>query len=123
MILARRIRSPDCAGGLAMAEQSASSGSFVKSFLPGLAIGLVIGGLAGAFLGPMVSNPPEPVARKGGPPIVIPQPPGTFDERAPMKAEGEAEKKTEEPVQPPPPEAPKKPAPESKPPAPVTAPK
>ena len=121
MIMARRTGSPDCAGGRAMAEQSANGGSFVKSFLPGLAIGLVIGGLAGAFLGPMVSNPPEPVARKGGPPIVIPLPPGTFDERAPKE---EAEKKSEPPGQPPSaPEAPKAPAPESKPAAPASAPK
>ncbi len=100
-----------------MAEQSAGGGGFVKAFLPGLALGLVIGGLAGAFLGPMVSNPPEPVGTgRSGVPMVIPAAPGTFDERAPVKPEAPADgKKSDDGAAPDPkvtpPEAPKPDAP------------
>ncbi len=110
-----------------MADQP-SSGGLVKAFLPGLVLGLVVGAFAGAFLGPMISNPPEPVSpSRGGVPVIIPPPAGTFDERAPQKPEAEAEKKTPDPAQPdakstPPQDVPK--SPDSKPAeAPAAAPK
>ncbi len=73
-----------------MAEQAPGGGGFLKAFLPGLAVGLVVGGFAGAFLGPLVSSPPEPISpgRPGAPIVIPPTPPGTFDERAPVKPEG-----------------------------------
>jgi len=77
-----------------MAEQAPSGGGFMKAFLPGLAIGIVVGGFAWAFLGPLVSNPPEPVSptRPGGR-VVVPAPSGGFDERAPQRADPAAEDK------------------------------
>lgn len=103
-----------------MAEQSASGGGFLKAFLPGLAIGLVVGGLAGAFLPPMLGSTPEVVsAPKGAKGAFVPPPlpEGAIDERAPRPAQpgvSEGEKKTTDEKTPPkdsaPETAPKNPA-------------
>ncbi|MBI1190160.1 MAG: hypothetical protein GC200_05690 [Tepidisphaera sp.] len=57
-----------------MAEQSKSGGSFSTRFLPGLAVGVVIGGLAGAFISPILTEggattqaPGSAGAKPGGP--------------------------------------------------------
>lgn len=42
-----------------MSEPAKSSSSFVRVFLPGLALGLIIGALAGAYLSTIVTESPE----------------------------------------------------------------
>lgn len=39
-----------------MAEQGTSGGSFSTRFLPGLAVGIVVGALAGAFIAPILTE-------------------------------------------------------------------
>ena len=80
-----------------MAEQTTGGGSFIKAFLPGLAIGLAVGGFAGAFLAPMIGSPPEPISPvRSGAPLVLPPANTGFDERAPRPAEPtDAEKKAD----------------------------
>ena len=63
-----------------MAEQSEQpkNNVFMRAFLPGLAVGVVVGALGWAFVGPMISNEPPPVKPvKTGeiPPGAIPAPP------------------------------------------------
>lgn len=40
-------------------QQQRPSGSFMNAFLPGLVLGLIVGGLAGAVLSPMMEGTPK----------------------------------------------------------------
>lgn len=82
-------------------EDQPKSSSFIKAFLPGLAIGLVVGALGGAFIAPMINTDPPPLKPSRGvsdiPPGMIPAPPpDAIDERAPMKTPGTEDAKKDE---------------------------
>ena len=49
-----------------MAEQNSKSNPFVTMFVPGLVLGLLVGGLAGAFLPPIVERMGGPGTTSGG---------------------------------------------------------
>ena len=40
-------------------QHNPSSGTFMKAFVPGLVLGLIVGGLAGAVLVPMLGEGPK----------------------------------------------------------------
>lgn len=75
-----------------MADQvgSPTRSTFTRAFLPGLALGVVIGAIGGAFITPLINTDPPPVRPTKGvgeipPGLIPPPPPDAIDERAPIK--------------------------------------
>ena len=70
-----------------MAEEARKSNPFMTMFLPGLVLGLVVGGLAGAFLPPVIENMTGgPASLSGGKPTSKPGTPNEHEGRGAVKA-------------------------------------
>lgn len=103
-----------------MAEQSQGNSSFAKAFIPGLVIGLIIGGTVGALWVPMLEAKnggaevvsPKGTAGKSGPSVQPERPAAARPEAAPQEGaktdtpaeapKKDDEKKPEEPAKAPP---------------------
>ena len=107
------------------------SGSYMRAFLPGLVIGLVVGGFGGAYLVPMLSSPDATQTTHPGPRpgTVAPTPdPDRIQERPEQPAAGETKPEEAKPGDAKPPEPapevkPAEPAPQPAEPAPAAQPK